>query len=114
MLTKLESFNIPTEDPEGLVIFYRDRLGVPCLFEGFGGYDGAQLGFDKNQPKIIVWDIKKWGGETVKAEFAFHCRDLTETGNDLHEANVSFELSADGKEITLQDPCGNKILILEG
>jgi catechol 2,3-dioxygenase-like lactoylglutathione lyase family enzyme len=113
VLTKLESFNIPTEDPEAFVKFYRDKLGVPCLFGGFGGYDGAQLGFDKDHPKIIVWDVNRWNGEKVKVEFAFGCRNLKETANDLKLVEIDFKLSSDCKEIELRDPNGNKILILE-
>jgi catechol 2,3-dioxygenase-like lactoylglutathione lyase family enzyme len=113
MLSRFESINIPVGNPQKLVEFYRDILGVPCLFEGFGSYDGAQLGFDRSHPKIIIWDINKWNGEEVKVELAFCSDDLKGTMNELKTKNVQFSVSDDEKEVTLRDPYGNKILILQ-
>jgi len=61
MISRFSGINISTRNTVELVKFYNEKPGIPILNEGFGNYDGAQLGFIENAPVIFVWDENKWG-----------------------------------------------------
>jgi predicted enzyme related to lactoylglutathione lyase len=108
--------NISSKDPERLVRFYNETLGVPIL-EFDENYDGVALGFIKDAPNIMVWDENKWGKSSDgKINFVFNCDDLDVTYKELKEKGVQLEPPIravwGGMELPLQDPDGNPILLL--
>jgi predicted enzyme related to lactoylglutathione lyase len=107
--------NITASDPAALVEFYTEVMGVPLLEEGFGSYDGAQLGFLKGAPSICIWD-NKWG-QYGKPTLVFKCDSLDRTYEELKlkglEIDPPFTAYWGGRGLTLNDPDGNIILLLE-
>ncbi|SET33461.1 Glyoxalase-like domain-containing protein [Natronincola peptidivorans] len=118
MIKRFECINIYTENTKRLVEFYNDKLGIPIVFEGFGNYDGAKIGFNKTEAGIVIWDEKKWGkGHVGKANFVFSCDNLDTTYEELKAKGVELDppIIADwgGREMNLKDLDGNNILLLE-
>ncbi|WP_430534729.1 VOC family protein [Listeria rocourtiae] len=118
MIEGFEGINIAVNDPKTFVLFYKDQLGVPLVFEGHGNYVGAKLAFSRNDPGIIVWD-KASGDVAVHdlTEFVFRSADLDKTYETLKFNGVDiqppFLAEWGGKELRCADPEGNSILILE-
>lgn len=117
MITKFIGVNISSPDPEGLVRFYNEKLGVPILQKDQESYDGAELGFIEGAPVIIVWDENRWGKASEGAvNFVFTCDSLDSTYEDLKTKGLDLEppLTAiwGGKELLFNDPDGNKVLLL--
>ncbi|HBM3650346.1 TPA: VOC family protein [Listeria innocua] len=119
MINEFVCTNISTQDPAALVTFYHEKLGIPIVFEGYGNYDGAQLGFSEKAPGIIVWNSSNWGQSSEsKVEFVFSCdtnlddmyQELRALGVVTPEPRVA---AWGGRELNLFDPDGNKIMILE-
>jgi catechol 2,3-dioxygenase-like lactoylglutathione lyase family enzyme len=116
MIKEFVSVNLYTVLPEEIVAFYRDKLGIPCLFEGYGGLDGAQVGFPDSHAHLTVWDSTKWGDQGELA-FVFRCDSLDATYAELKskgvEADPPYTASWGGRELLVRDPLGNKIWLLE-
>lgn len=107
-------------NPKRLALFYRDVLGVKILTnrpEEYE-YDGVELGFDMEEPHIWVWNELKWGksnNDTVT--MVFYTNGIEKTYDELLEkgGNPVFKIADwGGKEISLKDPDGNTVLVLEG
>ncbi|WP_105618918.1 VOC family protein [Vallitalea okinawensis] len=117
MITKYHCVNISSKNPEALVKFYNDKLGLPIL-EPDENYDGVSLGFIEDTPAIVIWDENKWGKSSEgKVNFVFSCDDLDQTYTELKEKGVILEPPTiavwGGKELPFLDLDGNKILLLE-
>jgi len=117
MITKFYGINISSQNPEQLVKFYYEKLGVPILQKDENSYDGAELGFIKGSPVITIWDENRWGKSSEGAvNFVFRCDDLDKTYQELKlkGVNVNPPITAiwGGKELQFLDPDGNKVLLL--
>ncbi|MDF2544714.1 MAG: glyoxalase [Herbinix sp.] len=116
MIIRYECVNISSLNPKALVEFYHDTLGIPIVGAD-ENFDGVSLGFMEDAPVIMIWDENKWGKSSEgKVNFVFHCDDIDKTYLDLKEKGVSLEPPTvavwGGKELTLNDLDGNKILLL--
>ena len=116
MINEFYCINISSRKPKELVEFYNEKLEIPIL-EFDKNYDGVALGFIENAPMIVIWDENKWGKSSEgKVNFVFNCDDLDATYNQLKEKGVELEppttAAWGGKELSLLDLDGNKILIL--
>ncbi|NUU63170.1 VOC family protein [Paenibacillus agri] len=119
MISAFESINIYTKDTAALTAFYRDVLGIPVPFEGYGNFDGAKIAFDSSQPGIIVWDENKWDKLTTgQVNLVFSCSNLDETFAELKSRGLDCKppvvMEYGGKEMNFCDPDGNSITLLEG
>ena len=117
MIKEFKGINISTKDPAELVEFYNEKLGIPILDEGFGNYDGAELGFDRDAPVIYIWDERKWGKSNEgSVNLVFGCDNLDTTYEELKSSGVELDppITAEwgGKELMVFDPEGNKVLLL--
>jgi catechol 2,3-dioxygenase-like lactoylglutathione lyase family enzyme len=117
MITKFQCVNISSQNPEQLVKFYNEKLGVPILHKDENSYDGADLGFIEGSPVITIWDENRWGKASEGAvNFVFGCDDLYQTYEQLKGKGVKLEppITAvwGGKELPFLDPDGNKVLLL--
>lgn len=117
MIIGFHCVNISSSDPERLVRFYNEQLGVPILLKDEEGYDGAELGFIEDAPVIVIWDENKWGKSSEgPVNLVFRCDDLDKTYEELREKGVKLNppITAvwGGKELPLRDPDGNKVLLL--
>lgn len=117
MITRYHGVNLSSKNPELLVKFYNEILGIPITQIDEGSYDGAELGFNKEAPVITVWDENRWGKASEgPVNFVFHCDDLEKTYLELKHKGVDLYPPAiaewGGKELPLVDPDGNKILLL--
>ncbi|MFP4697764.1 MAG: VOC family protein [Eubacteriales bacterium] len=117
MIKGFLGINISSKDPKKLVEFYKELLGVPVQFDGYGDYDGAQLGFVKNTPVICIWNEEKWGKYEGLGNFVFICDNLDDTYMTLKEKDIEveppYQASWGGKEMKLSDPEGHKMLLIE-
>lgn len=118
MLNRFTGVNIYADDPGEIIDFYHNKLGIPILDEGYGEYDGAQLGFIKGAPVIYIWNKRKWeelGQGTVN--LVFTCTSLDEVYHQLKAKNMTleppFKAAWGGRELTLADPMGNPLTLLE-
>lgn len=117
MITSFYCVNISSADPERLVRFYNEQLGVPILHKDGEGFDGTELGFIKDAPVIVVWDENLWGKSSKGAvNFVFRCDDLDKTYEELKAKGVKLNPPINavwgGKELPFTDPDSNKVLIL--
>lgn len=117
MLTQFGGVNLFSDDPEALAHFYALQLGVPILSDTSESYDGVELGFNKEEPVIWIWDKNAHGAaHNGPATFVFICDDVDLTHEELCLRGVELEpptLAAwGGKELRLKDPEGNHILIM--
>jgi len=71
MITIFCGMNISSKNPEAMVRFYTEVLGIPALENknpeaaaGEANYDGTEIGFDIMQTRIFIWDENKWGKKT--------------------------------------------------
>jgi len=118
MLKEFYGVNISSKSPEKLAKFYNEKLGVPILSVDDNSYDGVELGFIKDSPKIIIWDEYQWGKSSEgSVNFVFRCDNLDDLYKELKDKDVEIEppITAvwGGKELKLLDLDGNSILILE-
>ncbi|TYQ15273.1 UNVERIFIED_CONTAM: hypothetical protein Cloal_1707 [Acetivibrio alkalicellulosi] len=117
MLNSLLCINISSSNTKKLVEFYTNILGVPIQFEGYGDYDGAQIGFIKGAPTITIWDENKWGKYVKGSTFVFMTDGLDKTYEELKQKGMELEppykAAWGGRELKLQDFEGNNILLLE-
>lgn len=117
MIQSFICVNISSENPESLAKFYSETLGIPIVFEGYGNYDGAKIGFIKDAPTICIWDENKWGKYEGIVNLVFKCDHLDKTYKELKDKGVTLEppFTADwgGRELILHDPVGNIIYLLE-
>jgi predicted enzyme related to lactoylglutathione lyase len=108
---------ISSKNVKGLVDFYHGALGIPIVFEGYGDYDGVQLGFEKNEPTICIWDENKWEPYEGIANFTFRCDNLDKTYEELVlkqlQVEPPYKATWGGREMIFSDPEGNKIMLLE-
>ena len=117
MIIKFGGMNISSKDPEAITRFYNERLGIPILGDDPANYDGAEIGFDINQPHIWIWDESKWGKANKGAvTFVFECDDHDKTYEELKQKGVELDPPAiaswGGKALYVKDHDGNTILIL--
>lgn len=116
MIKKFHCVNISSKNPKVLVDFYHQVLNLPIL-EDDENYDGVALGFSKNAPTIMVWDENKWGQSSEgKVNFVFSCDDVERTYEAIKEMGYKIQEPTQvpwGMELKLEDPEGNKILILD-
>lgn len=117
MIKEYLCINLSSKDVKKLVDFYHDILGIPVVFEGYGDYDGVQLGFDKTVPGICIWDENKWGTYEGIVNLVFRCDSLDKTYEELKAKGLQVmppvKAVWGGRELNLQDPQGNKIMLLE-
>ncbi len=119
MISSFDGINLYSKDTAALAAFYAEVLGIPVPFEGFGGFDGAKIGFHRHQPGLIIWDETKWGKHTTGVvNMVFSCSNLDETyeqlkakGLDCHPPET---MEYGGREMNFRDPDGNGITLLEG
>ncbi|MCL6602281.1 MAG: VOC family protein [Paenibacillus sp.] len=119
MITSFEGINIYTEDTAALAAFYSEVLGISVLFEGYGNFDGAKIGFNVNQPGIMIWDANKWNKLTTGVvNLVFSCSNLDDTYEMLKarglDCNPPVTMEYGGKEMNFNDPDGNNITLLQG
>jgi catechol 2,3-dioxygenase-like lactoylglutathione lyase family enzyme len=117
MIKSFQCINISSKDIATLVEFYNGKLGIPIISEGYGDYDGIELGFIKDAPVICIWDENKWGAYEGKVTLVFKTDGLERTYSELKTKGLNVEppLVADwgGMEIRMKDPDNNNILLLE-
>lgn len=117
MITKFHGINISSPNPEQLVNFYNRTLGIPIQQKDPNSYDGAELGFIAGAPVITIWDETRWGKSSLGAvNLVFVCDDLDKTYQEFKAKGLSIQppITAvwGGKELPLNDPDGNKVLLL--
>lgn len=117
MIIKFGGMNISSKNPETMAKFYNEKLGIPILGDDPACFDGAEIGFDINQPHIWIWDENKWGkANTGAVTFVFECEDHDKTYDELKQKGGELDppvtASWGGKELYVKDPDGNTILIL--
>ena len=116
MINSFIHVNIYSANPSEIVDFYNNKLGIPMQFEGFGDYEGACFGFIKDAPNICVWHKKR---ELDKSNpvIILGSDGLDDVYKALIEKGVAVEppVMADwgGRELILNDPEGNVIMVLE-
>lgn len=116
MLKEYVCVNISSRNVKGLVDFYHGTLGIPIIFEGYGDYDGVQLGFKADAPTICIWDENKWEPYEGIANLVFRCDSLDKTYEELSkklQIDPPFTAVWGGREMILHDFEGNKIMLLE-
>ena len=118
MIQRFGGMNLSSKNPEAMVRFYHDLLGIPILGDISSGFDGTELGFNSNEPRIWIWDTNKWGeSNTVTVTLVYHCDDLDKTYEELKAKGIHleppFRAVWGGKELNLKDPEGNLLLLLE-
>ena len=116
MITKFRGMNISSKDPKRLALFYRDMLGLKILDED-PNYDGVTFGNNNDEPVFWIWDETKWGAaNTGTVTLVFDCDDHDKTYEALREKGVELDPPKTavwgGKELFVNDPDGNTILIL--
>ncbi|WP_229696225.1 VOC family protein [Paenibacillus albidus] len=119
MITSFEGINLYTKDTTALAKFYTEVLGIPLAFEGYGDYDGAKIGFGRDQTGIIIWNENKWDKLTTGAvNLVFSCNNLDETYLELQARGLDCQppvtMEYGGKEMNFRDPEGHSITLLEG
>ena len=117
MIVKFGGMNISSANPEAMVRFYTETLGIPLLSGGPGDYDGAEVGYDIDQPHIWIWDAARWGRANAGAvTFVFECDDHDKTYEELTRKGLTLDppvvASWGGKELHVKDPDGNTLLLL--
>jgi len=124
MITIFCGMNISSKNPEAMVRFYTEVLGLLALANkspeaatGEVNYDGTEIGFDHMQTRIFIWDESKWGkSNTGTVSFVFKCNDIDVTYQKIKEKGVDVDppisTKYGGRELVLKDPDGNKVLIL--
>jgi predicted enzyme related to lactoylglutathione lyase len=117
MIKEYICVNISSKEVKGLVDFYHGILGIPMVFEGYGDYDGVQLGFRKDAPTLCIWDENKWGAYEGIVNLVFGCDSLDQTYQELKskglEIDPPYKAAWGGRELLLNDPEGNKLMLLE-
>ncbi|KMQ32176.1 VOC family protein [Bacillus cereus] len=117
MIKGFVGINLYGDSTEEMVAFYRDKLGVPLHSEGFGGFEGAEVGVKGTQTNLIFWDAPKWNQEIGTVMFVFKCDSLDTAYEELKEKGVELappvRASWGGRELYVNDPMGNRILLLE-
>lgn len=114
MSIKYECLNIGSKQPEMLAKYY-EAIGIPLYFP-FGCYDGFHIGSEK-EGYVCVWDENKWGKSTAGyVTLVFKVDDLQKTYESLIEKGISATppqtTAWGGVELLLEDPDGNKIILL--
>ena len=124
MITIFCGMNISSKNPEALVRFYTDVLGIPALANKNPeatadevNYDGTEIGFDLMQTRIFIWDENKWGkSNTGTVTFVFKCDNIDMTYQNIKEKGIHVDppipTPYGGRELVLKDPDDNKVLIL--
>lgn len=114
---KVSGINLSSKEPKALAEFYL-KIGVAIFVDG-DNYDGWNLGEkeDKNRMTIWIWDENKW--ETSNEGFVtivLSTDDIESEYARLKDLRLDikppFRASWGGIELKLEDPDGNKILIL--
>lgn len=117
MITEFVGVNFYGSSTEEMVEFYRDKMGIPLISEGFGGQDGAEVGFEKSQTTLIFWNAARWSQEIGTMMFVFKCDNLNDEYKRLKEKGIELDpplkASWGGRELYVNDPNGNRILLLE-
>lgn len=117
MITQFRGMNISSKNPEAMVRFYHEKLGIPILGDDPTCFGGAELGFDIAQPHIWIWDESKWGKSNAgTVTLVFACDDHEKTYAALMQKGLDLappqKASWGGMELFVKDPDGNTILIL--
>ena len=116
MIKKFSGMNISSKNPKELVLFYKDILGLNIL-EDNPNFDGVSFGNDKDEPVLWIWDENKWGkSNNGTVCLVFECDDHDKTYQELKQKGLSLDPPKTavwgGKELYVNDPEGNTILIL--
>ncbi len=116
MINTFSGINITSKNPEAMVRFYTKKLGIPILGDD-PGFDGVEIGFNADHPRVWIWDENKWGkANTGAVTLVFGCDDHDKTYKELISKGVELDPPKTavwgGKEMYVKDPDGNTILIL--
>lgn len=91
MITKFSGINISSKNPERLVLFYRDVLGIPVQ-EDDPNFDGVTFGNNPQEPLFWIWDETKWGASTTgTVTLVFACDDHDKTYTELIQKGVTLD-----------------------
>ena len=120
MIKNFSGVNISSKEPERLVSFYKDILGIPIISEEISEYDGVAFGFIKDAPVFCIWDENKWGKARNSQGpicLVFDCDNHEKTYAELKAKGVSLEPPntvpwGGEKELFVKDPDGNTVYIL--
>jgi predicted enzyme related to lactoylglutathione lyase len=116
MINSFIHVNVYSDNPAVVVEFYNKKLGIPIQFEGFGDYEGACFGFIKDAPNICVWH-KKRDLDKSNPVIILGSDGLDSVYQDLLSKGVAVNppLMAEwgGRELTLKNPEGTIIMVLE-
>lgn len=114
---KVSGINLSSKDPKSLAEFYK-KLGVDIYVDG-NNYDGWNLGEkdDENRISIWVWDENKWecsnnGFVTIVLSTDDIQAEYLKLKEILIDVKPPFKAGWGGMELKIEDPDGNKILIL--
>lgn len=110
MITSLLRFNLVSEQPEALVAFYRDILGIPVLTED-ADFNGVCFGFVE-QPHFTVWRAHENNPKcSGNSQLIFMCENVEESYKELLAkgvvCNPPYETYWGGAVLDLADPDGN-------
>lgn len=116
MIIRFQCVNLSSKNPERLVRFYNEKLGIP-IQEMDKNFDGVRLGFLKDAPVITIWNESRWGKSSEgSVNLVFSCDDLDKSYRELSDKGITLNPPVaaiwGGKELPLLDPDGNKILLL--
>lgn len=114
MITKYECTNISSKNPKALAEFYRN-IGAP-VYVSDECYDGWRLG-NENEAYICVWDENRWGKSSAGyVTSVYKVDDLQKTYEEITSRGIETEppktTAWGGQELILEDPDGNKIILL--
>lgn len=114
MSAKFECINISSKQPETLAKYY-ETIGI-SVYCPFGCYDGFRIG-KEDEGYVCVWDENKWGKSTAGyTTLVFKVDNLQKTYESLIANGISVlppkTTAWGGQELLLEDPDGNKIILL--
>ncbi len=114
---KVSGINLSSKEPKVLAEFYR-KIGVDVYVDG-DNYDGWNLGEkeDENKMSIWIWNENKWGPSNQGfVTFVLSTDDIeaeyTKLKGILTDIEPPIKAVWGGMELKIEDPDGNKILIL--
>ena len=111
MITSFFRFNLTSNNPNALVEFYRDVIGMPLLGEIDPHYDGVSFGFAA-EPHLCIWRAdKNKKANSGNAELVFMSDDVNKTYDELCKRGLKsappFEIYWGGLILECHDPDGN-------
>lgn len=114
MSAKFECINISSKQPETLAKYY-ETIGI-SVYCPFGCFDGFRIG-KEDESYVCVWDENKWGKSTAGyITLVFKVDNLQKTYESLIAKGIPVlppkTTAWGGQELLLEDPDGNKIILL--